>query len=149
VEAAKGTNLYYAVYADKDGKRCEYVTVPLRVVIERLKNHQTPAPEISESGNKLLFTLSPNDLVYVPYPDQVGTPLSDKDIDKKRIFKVIKFTKQQLFFVPYTVSSVIVKGVEYGSLDVLEMSPDGDKSMAMRHICIPLMVDRLGNISFR
>ena len=36
VEAAKGTNLFFAIYADENGKR-SYETIQLNIVIERLK----------------------------------------------------------------------------------------------------------------
>ena len=36
VEAAKGTNLYFAIYHDENGKR-SYETIQLNIVIERLK----------------------------------------------------------------------------------------------------------------
>ncbi len=37
VEAAKGTNLFFAIYETDAGKRT-YETIPLNVVIEREKN---------------------------------------------------------------------------------------------------------------
>lgn len=36
VEAAKGTNLFFAIYVDENGIR-SYETIPLNIVIERLK----------------------------------------------------------------------------------------------------------------
>ncbi len=65
VEAAKGTNLFFGVYVDQEGKR-SYDTIPLNVVIERQKQGLQPVPELNEKGHELLFSLSPNDLVYVP-----------------------------------------------------------------------------------
>src|SRR5690606_32663067 len=65
VEAAKGTNLFFAIYQDENGKR-NYATIPLHEVIERQKQGLSSVPEINEKGHQLLFFLSPNDLVYVP-----------------------------------------------------------------------------------
>ena len=69
VEAAKGTNLFFAIYQDEKGKR-NYKTIPFNEVIERQKQGLSSALEIDENGNRLLFTLSPNDLVYVPTEDE-------------------------------------------------------------------------------
>ena len=70
VEAAKGTNLYFGVYADDNGVR-SYATVALNEVIDRLKQGLSPVPEINENNDKLLFWLSPNDLVYVPDNEEI------------------------------------------------------------------------------
>src|SRR5690606_27561062 len=69
VEAAKGSNLFFAIYQDEKGKR-SFETIPLNVVIERQKQGLGPAPEINEKGDRLLFYLSPNDLVYVPTEEE-------------------------------------------------------------------------------
>ena len=70
VEAAQGTNLYFAIYNDEDGKR-SYETIPLNIVIERLKLGLNEIPEINKKGHKLISYLSPNDLVYVPTLDEM------------------------------------------------------------------------------
>ena len=93
VEAAKGTNLYFAVYetetlnenTGKMVKKRSYATIPLNVVMERLKQGLSPAPA-DENGNKPKFVLSPNDLVYVPVDGKV-----DKS-DKNQIYKIVSFT---------------------------------------------------------
>ena len=84
VEAAQGTNLYFAVYESeimdaKSGelvKKRKYATIPLNVVIERLKQNLSPVP-IDENGNEPIFVLSPNDLVYVPRKDELSIKFYD------------------------------------------------------------------------
>ena len=49
VEAAKGTNLFFAIYVDDEGKR-SYETIPLNIVIERLKQGLKEVPERNEKG---------------------------------------------------------------------------------------------------
>ncbi|MDR1561093.1 MAG: hypothetical protein LBS23_01930, partial [Holosporaceae bacterium] len=44
VEAAKGTNLFFAIYADENGNRT-FETIPLNIVIERLKQGLPEVPE--------------------------------------------------------------------------------------------------------
>ena len=70
VEADKGTNLYFAIYSDTEGNRV-FETVPLNEVIDRLKQGMSPVPESISDDFKLLFYLSPNDLVYVPTDEEI------------------------------------------------------------------------------
>ena len=71
VEAAKGTNLFFAIYKDENGKR-NYASIPFNEVVESQKQSaaakQKPqsVPQKNEAGDDLLFHLSPNDLVFVP-----------------------------------------------------------------------------------
>ncbi len=149
VEAAKGTNLFFAIYVDEKGKR-SYDTIPLNIVIERQKQGLLSVPEINEAGHKLLYQLSPNDLVYVSTLNEQEHP-TFPDFDKlsisqiKRIYKIVSFTGNRLSAVPYYVAKSIVDKVEFTQLNKLEFSIE-DKS-SIKEVCIKLKVDRLGNIS--
>ena len=57
VEADKGTNLFFAVYADESGNRA-FETIPLNESISRLKKGLSPVPKVNSDNNKLLFYLS-------------------------------------------------------------------------------------------
>lgn len=139
VEAAEGTNLYFAIYADASGKRT-FETIPLNKVIDRLKNRMSPVPEVNGAGHKLLFHLSPNDLVYVPGKEEL---LSSQAIKHKfeHVYKIVSFTNKRLYAIPYNVSNVIVDKLEYGALNKIEFTKEKD-------FCIPLKVDRLGMITY-
>ncbi|MDN3667738.1 hypothetical protein QWY93_00065 [Echinicola jeungdonensis] len=54
VEAAKGTNLFFAIYQNGEGKR-SYDTIPLNIVIERQKQGLTSVPEINEKEENYCF----------------------------------------------------------------------------------------------
>ncbi|MCZ2101792.1 MAG: hypothetical protein LC107_09680 [Chitinophagales bacterium] len=136
VEAAKGTNLFFGIYQDKDGKR-SYDTIPLNVVIERQKQGLTSVPELNEKGHQLLFSLSPNDLVYVPSEE-------DAEMNIKNIYKVVSFTGTQMFCIRGEISTSIVNKEEFSSLNKMERSIEG---IMIKDVCIKLKVDRLGNIS--
>src|SRR5690606_25160150 len=69
VEAAKGTNLFFAIYADDNGKR-SYDTIPLNIDIERQKQVFSTVPATNDKGATLLSLISPNDLVYVPTEEE-------------------------------------------------------------------------------
>ena len=132
VEADKGTNLFFAVYADENGKR-SYDSVPLNVVIERHKQKKSSVPEVNEKGNKLLFSLSPNDLV----------SLIDENTGKRSIYKMVSSSEGACYFVPNSEASPIVDKKEFSPLNKMERSIDG---VMIKEKCEPLKVDRLGNI---
>ncbi len=143
VEADKGTNLYFAIYENSDGVR-SYDSVPLNVVIENQKSGLRSVPTVNRDGDALRYELSPNDLVYIPTPEQIGIPLSIEDIDISRIYKMVSCTGNRVFFIPYSTSSVIVDKIELDSLNKMERSLTGEM---IKSICIPIRVDRLGNIT--
>lgn len=155
VEAAKGTNLFFAIYEDKNGKR-NYDTIPLNIVIERQKQELTPVPEKDEKGNNLLFHLSPNDLVYVPSGDEIENinRLNLNEISKEQannIYKMVSSTGSECHFTNSNIASLIKsydaksKIGELGSLNKLETTTDN--LIRIKEKCIKLKVDRLGNIS--
>ncbi|MBQ0147762.1 MAG: type II CRISPR RNA-guided endonuclease Cas9, partial [Flavobacteriaceae bacterium] len=147
VEAAKGTNLFFAIYQDKDGKR-SYATIPLNEVIERQKQGLISVPETNDKGHQLVMTLSPNDLVYVP--SEVET-LDMQNLNFHNIYKMVSSTGSECHFIKANISSLIKnydaksKIGEMGSLNKLEVIIDGISRIKEK--CWKLKVDRLGNIS--
>ncbi len=147
VEAAKGTNLFFAVYQNEDEKR-NFETIPLNIVIERQKQGLSSVPENNKKGHKLLFYLSPNDLVYVPDEDERENNsiidfynLTTKQINN--IYKTVSFSGSQCFFIKHDVANSIVDKSEYSKSNKMEKSIDG---IMIKEHCIKLKVDRLGNI---
>ena len=140
VEAAKGTNLFFAVYEDEKGKR-SYESFPLNIVIERQKQ----GLDVVDLKGEKDFYLSPNDLVYLPSGDELE---NSNNIDfenlskqkKQNIYKVVSFTGNRLYVIPYYVSVAILNKVEYTQLNKIEFTKD-------KEICFKLKTDRLGNIS--
>ena len=148
MEAQKGTNLFFAIYISEKENR-NYETVPLNIVIERQKLGLSSVPEINEKGDKLLYQLSPNDLVYVPTEEENGniTQLNYSKLTKeqlKRIYKMVSSSGPQCFFVRQDVATSIVNKFEFSALNKMEKSIDG---VMVKENCIKLKVDRLGNIS--
>lgn len=144
VEAAKGTNLFFAVYEDKNGKR-SYETIPLNEVIERQKQNLA----VVELKGIKDFYLCPNDLVYVPLEDELenSNKIDFKNFRRdqgERIYKVVSFSGNQLFFIRHDIATSIVNKAEFSSLNKMERAIDG---LMIKENCIKLEVDRLGNIS--
>ena len=142
VEAAKGTNLYFGVYADENGTR-SFVTIALNEVIERLKQGLSPVPETNENNAKLLFWLSPNDLVYVPGEEEIKTGIISCNVEK--IYKMVSCTGNELHCIPSFISSPVLQTTELGSNNKAQRAWNGEM---IKEICIPIKVDRLGNIIY-
>lgn len=145
VEADKGTNLFFAIYQKEDGRRA-FTTVPLNTAIERQKQGLGVAPEEDGNGNKLLFVLSPNDLVYLPTEDERESHVETAQMDKSRIYKMVSCTGPQCFFISCTISKPIVDKKEYGPLNKAERALTGEM---IKEYCLPLQVDRLGRIRLK
>lgn len=132
VEADKGTNLFFAVYGDDDGNR-SYNSIPFNVAVERMKNGLKPSEEILPDGRKLLFMLSPLDIVKV----------REEFDETKKLFRFVSATKRQAFFLPVNVASVIFDKKEFGAINKIELT---DERVSIKQYCTKVKVDRLGNI---
>lgn len=158
VEADKGTNLFFAVFGSKKMNKetgeaeitRSYMTIPLNVMIDCQKKYGAKwrisieaylkEMELVADDAKLLFILSPNDLVYLTKQNGNGRI---GEIDKRRIFKVVSFTANRLYSIPYPIAKCIVDKLEYSQLNKVEFT---DNKESIKEICVPLIVDRLGNI---
>ncbi len=153
VEADKGTNLFFAVYQDEAGKRL-YESVPLNIVIDLLKQGLPPVAErkFDEKNGKeyrLLFYLSPNDLVYIPTEEEFKTnqPLLLKDISIEqisRLYKIVSFTGNRLYAIPETISKSIADKLELTQLNKVEFEISDKRSI--KELCWKLDVNKLGEI---
>lgn len=159
VEAAKGTNLFFAVYTiDKLDKKTgnvekirTFATVPLNIVIDCQKQYQKEwkvaldkvlkEKEFVDDNAELQFIISPNDLVYVPTDIEMRT--GTYSYDAINIYKIVSFTGNRLYAVPYSTAKTIVDKVEYSQLNKVEFT---DNKVSIKEICVPIKVDRLGKI---
>lgn len=150
VEAAKGTNLFLAIYELNDKR--SYVTIPLNLVIDCQKKYKNNWKEqldcvlkeekyVKDSKTKLLFVISPNDLVYLPIQEELKT--KQYSFDRSRIYKFVSSSGNQAFFVPYFIANAIIKTTELGANNKAERAWSGEM---IKETCIPIQVDRLGNI---
>lgn len=169
VEAAKGTNLFFAVYEtkqeDKDGrsiKKRTYATIPLNIVIERQKQGLPSAPE-DENGNLPKFVLSPNDLVYVPTEEEIQNGRLFYPLNTTRIYKLVDSSDSTANFVPQSSANILFslskeiasafckEGYfiqnEYGLGSPQSKNQRAITGEMIKEICIPIKVNRLGNIT--
>lgn len=160
VEAAKGTNLFFAIYWNETKQQRVFETIPLKEVIDwqkwRAKNKALDEAMIPINKEKgpFLFSLSPNDLVYIPTEDEIENPntvdffnLSKEQTN--RVYKMVSTTKNSAMFLPNYVSSLIkkydpkTKFGEFGSENKMESDITG---ISIKANCWKLQVDRLGKI---
>ena len=140
VVAQKGTNLYFAIYENKEGNR-SYNSIPLNEVIERLKQGLSPAEDLNKRGEKLKFYLSPNDLVYVPTEEEKLS--GECKLNKDRIYKMVSSTGNECHFIPYSAAMPIYDKFEFEAKNKMGRALTGEMIKA---VCWKLEVDRLGNI---
>ncbi|MDY6347827.1 MAG: HNH endonuclease domain-containing protein, partial [Bacteroidales bacterium] len=159
VEAAKGTNLFFAIFGtEKENKETgekeivrSYLTIPLNVMIDCQKKYGSQwrnnietylkEQQLVADDAKLMFILSPNDLVYLPTKEELRDGIME--MDKKRLYKMVSCTGNQCFFVDEKVAKVIVDKVEFTSMNKAERAISGEM---LKETCVPIKVDRLGNI---
>ena len=146
------SNLYFGIY---QGAKRSFATIPLNEVIERQKQGLPSVPDYHENGDLLLFSLSPNDLVYVPIEGEIIENIDFRNLSKEqkeRIYNVNDFSST-CYFTPNRIAKAIFpkevdlqrKGDKLsGSYDTKTASLEG---IQIKEVCIKLKVDRLGNIS--
>ena len=109
----------------------------------------TPYIPVKPTLGQFVFSLSPNELVYVPTHEELLNPnvveikeLTNEQIS--RIYKMISSTGTQCFFIPVNVATSIFNKKEYSVLNKMERDTEGTM---IKDCCWKLEVDRLGNIT--
>ncbi len=146
-ETDKGGNIFFVIKQSNNGNR-EMYTLPLVEAIERLAN-KLPLVDIKEG--ETCFTLSPNELVYVPAEGEDIKAIDWSDTEKLfgKVYKMVSCTGGECHFLPHNIANLLVpynaqtKKGEFGSLNKSENSTEG---LSIKRICIKLKTDRLGNI---
>ena len=150
VEAAKGTNLFFAIFTNRKGER-GYATVPLNIVTDLQKRYERDwrahlverlqADGLMPTEAALLYILSPGDLVYVP---REGEQVAVETIDQTRIYKVVSMAGIQFMCIHHRVASPIVNKMEFTTSNKMERALTGEM---IKETCLPISVDRLGHIT--
>lgn len=179
VEAAKGTNLFFAILGTETENLVNgeieiarsYITIPLNVMIDCQKkygvkwnNHienYLKEKDLVNSNEMLLFILSPNDLVYIPIKGETIKDIST--IDKTRIYKFVDASGITANFVNENIAKSIFSMTkdeqhkafgeyryniqnEIGIGSRPSKNPNAITGEMIKETCIPIKVDRLGNI---
>lgn len=150
-----GSNNFCGIYKSADGGTAIYVP-SLKDTIEAARNKESLFPDNHPYSVdfKFAFTLSPLDLVYVPTQDEIDSNHIFDNLDYSRIYVVNDFNDQgKIYFRPYSHANSIVdkevdlridkKGNIIGSFSDKTTNCQG---LSIRDYCIPINVDRLGNI---
>lgn len=171
VKTAGGTNLFFAIYETEtiDSKTGEtkkersYATIPLNVAIDRIKQGLPPATN-NANGIPPKYVLSPNDLVYVPTPEELKGGHITHISDYSRIYRFVSCDNTTANFVPHSVANVILsmgkedaekfcKGKdiiqnEFGMGSKQSKNQKATTKEMIKESCIPIKVTRLGEYSF-
>ena len=144
VEADKGTNLFFSIYVDNENKRY-FSSVSYIEAVVRMKNGLPVSEPVDSEGRKLLFILSPLDLVYMPDEGEDIEHFGSKvqSLDTHKIYKVVSIYKNRVFFIPYSIAKPIQDGLEFNKHNIIELD---DNRRSIKQYCVKLCVDRLGNI---
>jgi CRISPR-associated endonuclease Csn1 len=142
VESDKGTNLFFAIYQTDEGKRT-FETIPLNMVIDRQKRGQGSVPEINQDGDRLLFWLSPNDLVYLPTKEEMDSGVETDKLKTGRVYKMVSCTENEGHFIPAFVANGIVPTLELGSNNKAQRAWTGEM---IKEKCIPFKLNRIGEV---
>ena len=95
VEAAQGTNLFFAVYEHETinkktgeiNKTRNFASIALDDAI-RCRKRGLPVATVDSEGMQPSFVLSPNDLVYVPTQEELASGVIAMPLDCNRIYKI-------------------------------------------------------------
>ena len=159
VVAQAGTNLYFAIYENQDGER-SFETMPLRVVLERKKQGLEPVPEKNEKDERMRFFLSPNDLVYVPSPDEADALPDIANLNYEQIYKFVDSSGSRARFIPHRFANMIYnvksgaevycqKNLIKNEIGLGDNASKNERSLdgqMIKSVCWKLETDRLGNI---
>ena len=149
LEIDKGGNVFFVIYQNLQYPYDRIVTKESTISIFDVVDNYTQGKKITDLGESKpgykKIILAPNDLVYVPDDGEVieNIDWSNRKLISKKIYKVVSFSKRQIFFVPHFVAKPIVETLELGHDNKSER--DWNKNM-IRDRLIKLQVDRLGNI---
>lgn len=152
----KGSNIVCGIYKSDKGKT-KFIVPTLREIIDAERTGKELFPESYPNPKyfdfKLRFTLSPLDMVYMPTKDEIENAHLNDCIDYSRIYIMNNVEEEHMYFIPCNIAAEIIKneidlrkdknGILIGSCECKTAKCDG---LAIKDYCIPLKVDRLGNI---
>lgn len=151
-EPDAGGIAYFVIYKNKSTKKHEKMySISVHEVVQRKIEGKAVA---DEKENFEIILLSPGDLVYVPTKEEIIDPKlinwADTKSLSKRVYKMVKSTRSQCYFIPHYVSKLISsydedkESCELGSQNCSEKTFNDEEFI--KNSCIKIQIDRLGNI---
>ena len=130
-----------------------------RATLPETEQKNTPRVPVKKEQGIFLFSLSPNDLVYVPTEDEVNLNLIDfKNLKKEQVHRIYKFTD----FIHANVSDLLFNmnkkeqeknGIKFPVQNEIGLGSPQSKNqnaidgLQIKSNCLKLEIDRLGNIT--
>jgi CRISPR-associated endonuclease Csn1 len=146
----KGGNYCIAVYKAVDSDERKFTVIPFfdAATIKSINK------DIIENidGYKLLFTLTHNELVYVPYPDEDITTIDWTDTRKifQRVYRVVKFSGSDYYFQPHYFAKEISINADEKTIGEFNKGTNGtqfvieNSNINIKRNCIKITIDKLG-----
>lgn len=110
-------------------------------------------PILADKPGVKSFMLRKGSLVYIPLPGENTDNLLETNYAQylERIYRVVKFSGNQFYFIPAFVSSVIkikdeYQVLEYGTQSCTEFFGHAEGRMKIGEVCLPVTLSRLGKI---
>lgn len=83
-------------------------------------------------------------MVYLPTEEERNSGKVTQPLDRERIYKMVSCTEGECHFIPSCVASPILQTIELGSNNKAQRAWSGEM---IKDICVPIKIDRLGNVS--
>ena len=157
-----GKNLHYVIYTNGNDTKRNFLVVELQVSVECqkkygsqwrehleefLKNYQKDTeknqPGLLPEDCTIKYILSAGDIVYMPSSEEYSNPY---DIHPSNLFRVRSFDDGHFYCIPINVANIILDKKEFGSPNKTQKD---DSNRMIRDHCVPIQIDRLGNIIFK
>lgn len=147
----KGGNYALAVFVKEETGEREFEIVPFFDAVERrMKGLELVEPR---PGCRH-FLLRKDDLVYVPRPgeEQRAIDWNESSTIAERVYRVVKFSGSQFYFLPARVSAPVEKekigGNEFYSPNCVEfIDTDQPERTKIAPVCLPVIVNRVGFVT--
>lgn len=144
----QGSNHAFAIYEQETNLRNgiwpakrEY---DIRSFYEAVQLRTQGEPLFEPRQGMRFFTLAKHDLVYLPYPDEHPSQVDWENREKilPRLYNVVKFSGNELYFIPNTVAQVIRDKVEFDSPNCIQVF----NGKSIKQLAIKVHCNRLGQL---
>jgi CRISPR-associated endonuclease Csn1 len=152
-EADKGTNIFFGIYSGESGKRL-FKPVSLNEALFNFSDHRSFVPDYffdEKTGAKypLNKVLLPGDIVSVVVnKEELKNAIFKQGLDENEslrlYYRMVSFSKQEVYFAPVNMAEPIAKGFEYGSLNKVQVCELSSNPLTIKAFCEFHKINALG-----
>lgn len=147
-ETDKGGNVFFIIVLNAKRERVKMYSLSLLETIQCLVNR---LPFANIEPGQTFFTISPNELVYVPDEGEAINTINwdDKQGIVGKVYKMVSCTGSECYFLPHNISNLLLPyspQTQKGEFESKNKSENTIAGISIKRNCIKLKTDRLGNI---